>query len=37
MRDINPDTLMLVAGVAISLIALLELYPLWKNRRDDRR
>ncbi|CDK40910.1 hypothetical protein DM2_799 [Halorubrum sp. DM2] len=37
MRDIDPDTLMLVAGVVISLIALAELYPLWKRRKTDRR
>ena len=37
MRDIDPDTLMLVAGVVISLIALWELYPLWRDRRTDRR
>jgi len=37
MRDIDPDTLMVAAGVVISLIALAELYPLWKNRGTDRR
>jgi len=35
MRDVDPDTLMVVAGVVISLIALAELYPLWRKRRAD--
>lgn len=35
MRNIDPDTLMVAAGVVISLIALLELYPLWRERRSE--
>lgn len=32
--DIDPDTLMVAAGVALSLIAVLELYPAWKRARS---
>jgi hypothetical protein len=31
--DSNPDTTMVVAGVALSLLAALELYPAWKRTR----
>jgi hypothetical protein len=31
MNDTDPDTEMIAAGVVISLIALLELYPAIKN------
>jgi len=33
MDDIDPDTVMIAAGVVLSLIAVLELYPVWKNAR----
>ena len=33
MDDIDPDTMMIAAGVVLSLIALLEFYPAWKNTR----
>jgi hypothetical protein len=35
MDDINPDTAMVAAGVVISLIAIRELYPAWKNARKN--
>lgn len=31
--DLDPDTLMVVVGIVISLIAVLELYPAWKRAR----
>jgi len=34
--DINPDAMMILAGLVISLIAVLELYPAWKRARNDR-
>jgi len=34
-RDVNPDTMMIIAGFVISLIAVLELYPAWKQARND--
>lgn len=34
MDDIDPDTVMIAAGVVLSLIALLELYPAWKRTRE---
>jgi hypothetical protein len=36
MSGIDSDTMMIVAGVVFSLLALIELYPSWKNTRDDR-
>lgn len=38
MKDlnINPDTMMIVAGLVISFIAVLEIYPAWKQARNDR-
>jgi hypothetical protein len=36
MDDVDPDTLMVVAGIALSLLALLELYSNWKNARKGR-
>ncbi len=35
MDDIDPDTLMILAGVVISLIAVLEFYPAWKKARRE--
>ena len=35
MREIDSDVLMIVAGVVVSLVALLELYPLWRRQRSD--
>jgi hypothetical protein len=35
MDDIDPDTVMIAAGVVISLIATLELYSAWKNARES--
>jgi hypothetical protein len=37
MDDIDPDTLMVLAGVVISLIAALELYSAWKQTRGSGR
>ena len=37
MDDIDPDTLMILAGVAISLIAAVELYSTWKETRGSDR
>jgi hypothetical protein len=31
MDDVDPDTLMIAAGVVLSLIALREIYPAWRN------
>lgn len=36
MDDTDPDTLMIVAGIVLSLLAVLELYSNWKNARGDR-
>lgn len=33
MDDIDPDTLMIAAGVLLSLLAAQELYPTWRNAR----
>ena len=33
MREIDSDVLMVVAGVVVCLIALMELYPLWRRQR----
>ena len=35
MDDIDPDTVMIAAGVVLSLIAVLEFYPAWKNARKS--
>lgn len=35
MDDMDPDTTMVAAGVVISLIAILELYPAWKKARAE--
>ncbi len=34
MDDIDPDTVMVAAGVVVSLIATLELYPALKRARE---
>jgi len=34
MDNVDPDTLMVGAGVVLSLIALLELYPAWKSGQE---
>jgi hypothetical protein len=34
MDDIDPDTMMVAFGVLLSLIAMVELYPAWKNSRE---
>jgi len=31
--DLDPDKLMITAGILISLIAVLEFYPAWKRAR----
>lgn len=31
MDEIDPDTLMIVAGVVISVLASIEIYSNWKN------
>jgi hypothetical protein len=35
MDDIDPDTAMVAAGLVLSFIAFLELYPAWKNAREN--
>jgi len=35
MEDIDPDTAMVAAGVVITLIAVLELYPAWQQARSE--
>ncbi len=35
MDDIDPDALMIAVGVALSLIAVIELYPAWKRSRQE--
>jgi hypothetical protein len=35
MAQIQPDSKMVVAGILLSLLAALELYPLWKAANDD--
>jgi len=35
MDRTNPDTLMIVAGIVLSLVALLELYPLLRPSDTD--
>ena len=35
MDDMDPDSTMVAAGVVISLIAILELYPAWKKARAE--
>ncbi len=32
--SIEPDTGMILAGVVISLVAALELYPLWRGQEE---
>lgn len=34
MDDIDPDTIMMAAGVVLSLIALFEIYPNWRGTRE---
>jgi len=31
MKDIDPDTMVIVTGAVISLLALSEIYSSWKN------
>ena len=33
--DIETDTGMILAGVVISLVAALELYPLWRGTKTE--
>jgi len=35
MEDIDPDTAMVAAGVVLSSIAIIELYPAWKKSRAE--
>jgi hypothetical protein len=35
MDDFDSDVLMIAAGVVLSLIALLELYPAWRGTRRE--
>jgi hypothetical protein len=34
MDDTESDTMMLIAGVVISFVAVLECYPAWKHTRE---
>ena len=34
MDDIDPDTLMIAAGVVISLVAAVEFYAAWERARS---
>jgi len=34
--DLHPDAVMIIAGVVLSLVAVLELYPAWKRARKKR-
>jgi hypothetical protein len=34
MDEMDPDTAMVAAGVVITLVAILELYPAWKHMRE---
>jgi len=34
MDDIDPDTVMIAAGIVLSLIAVLEIYSAFKNARE---
>jgi hypothetical protein len=34
MDDRESDTIMIIAGVVISFVAVLECYPAWKNTRE---
>ena len=36
MDDTEADTMMVIAGVALSLLTLIEIYSSWKNARGDR-
>lgn len=35
MDRTNPDTIMIAAGIVLSLLALLELYPMLTRSDDD--
>jgi hypothetical protein len=35
--ETGPDTKMIIAGVILSLLAALELYPRWKNATGGLR
>ena len=35
MRRMNPDTMMIAAGVVISLVAAIELRAQWENTQSD--
>lgn len=35
MDEMDPDTAMVAAGVVITLVAILELYPAWKHMREQ--
>lgn len=37
MDDIDPDTIMMAAGIVLSLIALFEIYPNWRGNRERPR
>jgi hypothetical protein len=34
MKDVDPDTMMVAAGVVLSFVALLGIYPLWRDTRE---
>jgi hypothetical protein len=34
MDDIDSDTMMIAAGVVITMIAILEFYPAWRETRE---
>jgi hypothetical protein len=36
MDDIDPDTMMVLAGVMLSLLVLKELYSSWRRTRGGR-
>ncbi len=36
MDDIDADTMMVIAGVALSLLTLIEIYSSWKNTQQNR-
>lgn len=35
MDDIDPDKMMIAAGIALSIVASLGLYPIWRDARDE--
>jgi hypothetical protein len=35
MDEVDPDTMMVAAGVVLSLIAAVEFYPAWRNARQE--